>query len=104
MAVNKEKFNELLTKECATLTINKMFYLTRWTKTAINENCDRLQITCNNPIGAYSDRHFEIKARTFKDFLLEFSQVVNTYFCELAEHESKKAFNNAFSFKDIVEQ
>ena len=104
MAVNKEKFNELLTKESATLTINKMFYLTRWTKTYSEEKCDRLQITCNNPIGAYGDRHFEIKARTYKDFLLEFSQVVNTYFCELAENKRKKALSNAFSFKNIIEQ
>ena len=101
MAVNKAKFNELLTKDGATIKINDIFTLYRWQTTATGLKVDNLQIICNNPIGAKCDFDYYIKARNFSDFLEDFSEIVKKYFLRLAEEESKKALNNRFKFGDI---
>lgn len=102
MGINKKLFNELLTKEDATIKINDMFYLHRWTTTALGQKVDYLQLICNNPIGAYSDYDYYIIARDFSEFLEEFSHKIKKYFYRLAEEEAKKAKNNAFNFGNIL--
>lgn len=101
MAVNKTKFNELLKKEYGHLKINDMFVLYRWQKTALGEEVDKLQVICNNPIGARSDNHYYLEARNYADFLIELSEVVQDYFEKLAKNESAKIINNHFNFSEI---
>ena len=87
----KNEIIELLNSEEGTLKINKFCTLHRWTKSALNEDVDRLQAIFS--ITRYSSHTVDIDSRTWRAIVDDVASAQSKAFADSAEELNKQLLN-----------
>lgn len=81
----KKEINDLLAARNATLKLNKITYLKRWTVDGMGNKVDRLNVTFDSPSGRVSFYTQEIESRDLPGIINEASEAVKIFAQKYAE-------------------
>ena len=87
----KKEIMELINSEEGTLKVNKFCMLRRWTKTALNEDVDKLEAIFS--ITHYSSHVVEIQSREWKSIVDEVALAQAKAFADSADELNKQLIN-----------
>ena len=86
--MKKEIMNALKAKE-ATVKINEICTLHRWTKDALGDEVDRLTVSFPYIVGIKGGKEYDIVARDYNGIIYEISECMGDYLTACAEEAAK---------------
>lgn len=80
----KKEIINLVNSEEGTFRINNIATLRRWTKSALNENVDKLAIEFDRINNVYFGNSVEIESRDFAGIIEECEEATTAFLCAVA--------------------
>lgn len=88
----KKEILAALNSESATVKLNDISYLSRWTKSPL-EDVDKLEITFQYITGIKGGRRYEIESRDYNGIIDEIEKYTAEYFADCAKQATSNIRN-----------